>query len=93
MSDMPATVVLSETAVTIEEVVAIARDGARITVSPEAERRVAAARAVVDRHTELNLPVYGLTTALGAGVDTRLSTDDLVAVSYTHLTLPTIYSV
>ena len=79
MSDMPATVVLSETAVTIEEVVAIARDGARIAVSPEVERRVAAARAVVDRHTELNLPVYGLTTALGAGVDTRLSADDLVA--------------
>jgi histidine ammonia-lyase len=64
---------------TIEEIVAIARDGARIEVSADVKRRLAAARAVVDQHIELNLPVYGLTTALGAGVDTRLATDDLVA--------------
>jgi histidine ammonia-lyase len=79
VSSGPAVIRLSGASLTIEDIVAVARDGARIEVSPEVERRVEAARAVVQRYTVLNLPVYGLTTALGAGVDTRLATDDLVA--------------
>ncbi len=79
MSSSPATVVLTETPPTIAEIVAIARDDARIELTPAVEARVAAARAVVDRYTEEGRPVYGLTTGLGAGVDTRLATDDLVA--------------
>jgi histidine ammonia-lyase len=61
------------------DIVRIARDGARVVVTPGVEAAVLAARAVLDRHTELNLPVYGLNTALGAGVDTRLEDGDLVA--------------
>ena len=38
-----------------------------------------AARAVVERHLTDDVPVYGLTTGLGAGVDTRLAPDDLAA--------------
>jgi histidine ammonia-lyase len=79
LNDVPAAIVLSETPLTIEAIVAVARDGVRIEVSPEVKRRVAAARVIVDRYTELNLPAYGLTTGLGAGVDTRLATDDLIA--------------
>ncbi|MFT4183034.1 MAG: aromatic amino acid lyase, partial [Rhizobium sp.] len=63
----------------VNDIVAIARRNARVTASPEVERKILAARAVVDRHTAADLPVYGLTTGLGAGVDTRLATDDLVA--------------
>jgi histidine ammonia-lyase len=70
---------LGESAPTIADIVAIARHGAGIEVAPAAEARVRAARAVVERYAASDVPVYGLTTALGAGVDTRLATDDLVA--------------
>ncbi len=63
----------------IRDIAAIARENAFITVTPEVEARILAGRAVVDRYTAQDLPVYGLTTALGAGVDTRLAVDDLVA--------------
>ena len=61
------------------DVVAIARHDATLVIAAGAEARVLAARAVVDRYMALDVPVYGLTTGLGAGVDTRLSADDLVA--------------
>lgn len=64
---------------TVADIVAIARNRARLEISPAAESRVLAARAVVERYAASEVPVYGLTTALGAGVDTRLSNDDLVA--------------
>jgi len=67
------------TPMTAADIVAIARHDARLVVSADALQRVVAARAVVDHHLALDAPVYGLTTGLGAGVDTRLSADDLVA--------------
>ncbi len=63
----------------IGDIAAIARRSARIEVSPDVEDKIAAARAVVERYLAADRPVYGLTTALGAGVDTRLATDDLIA--------------
>ncbi|MGO7206644.1 aromatic amino acid lyase, partial [Rhizobium ruizarguesonis] len=72
-------IIFSAAAPTIEDIAAIARRHARIEVSAEVEARIVGARAVVDRYTESDLPVYGLTTGLGAGVDTRLATEDLVA--------------
>lgn len=64
---------------TIGDIVAIARRDARLVISAEVEARILAARAVVDRYAASDVPVYGLTTGLGAGVDTRLATEDLVA--------------
>jgi histidine ammonia-lyase len=64
---------------TIKDIAAIARQNARVSVEPDVEARILAGRAVVDRYIAADLPVYGLTTALGAGVDTRLAVDDLVA--------------
>ncbi|MBB3609833.1 histidine ammonia-lyase [Rhizobium sp. BK602] len=64
---------------TTGDIAAIARRNARLTISPDVERKILAARAVVDRYTAADLPVYGLTTGLGAGVDTRLAAEDLVA--------------
>jgi histidine ammonia-lyase len=72
-------VVFADAPPTIEDIAAIARDSAKIEISADVEARLTAARAVVDRYTERDLPVYGLTTGLGAGVDTRLATEDLVA--------------
>ncbi|MGO8056230.1 aromatic amino acid lyase, partial [Rhizobium leguminosarum] len=72
-------VIFSAAPPTIEDIAAIARRNARIEISAEVEARIVAARAVVDRYMESDLPVYGLTTGLGAGVDTLLATEDLVA--------------
>jgi len=63
----------------VSDIVAIARRNARIAISPDVEEKIRAARTVVDRYVAADLPVYGLTTGLGAGVDTKLATDDLIA--------------
>lgn len=63
----------------VRDIVAIARHNAQVTASPKVEEKILAARAIVDRYIAADLPVYGLTTGLGAGVDTRLATDDLIA--------------
>jgi histidine ammonia-lyase len=72
-------VTFSGAAPTIGDIVAIARHTAHLVISPEVERKILAARTVVDRYVASDVPVYGLTTGLGAGVDTRLATEDLVA--------------
>ncbi|MEZ2222550.1 histidine ammonia-lyase [Rhizobium sp. RCC_161_2] len=64
---------------TVNDIAAIARRNARVTISSDVEQKILAARAIVDGYTASDVPVYGLTTGLGAGVDTRLATDDLVA--------------
>ncbi|WP_110650098.1 HAL/PAL/TAL family ammonia-lyase [Salinicola peritrichatus] len=63
----------------VDDVAAVACGKAWLTVSPEIESRLAAARWVVERSVAEQLPIYGLTTGLGAGVDTTLDADDLVA--------------
>ncbi|MBL0375444.1 histidine ammonia-lyase [Rhizobium sp. KVB221] len=75
---VPPIISLGATPPKIEEIAAIARRHHSVVITSEADKRVNAARAVVERHLALNLPVYGLNTGLGAGVDTRLSEDDLI---------------
>ena len=41
--------------------------------------RLEAARAIVDRHAQADAAVYGLTTGLGAAVDTRLPADEMAS--------------
>jgi histidine ammonia-lyase len=60
----------------IDDVVAVAR-GAKVALGANVEERLAAARLIVDRHAEADEPVYGLTTGLGAAVDTRLAAADM----------------
>ena len=79
MTDDAAPALVLKTSFTVADIGAIARNRRCIEISGAVESRILAARAVVDRHTALELPVYGLTTGLGASVDTRLATDDLVA--------------
>ncbi len=51
---------------TLEQVVAVARDGARVELAPAARERIAVCRAGVDRLLASGEPVYGLTTGVGA---------------------------
>ena len=73
------TVVIGDAPLSIDALAAIARQRRKIVLSEGAKNRVVSARAVIEHAVADNKPVYGLTTGLGAGVDTRLSPDDLAA--------------
>lgn len=70
---------LTGAAPTIAEIGAIAREAARLEIAPEVEARLEAASAIVEHYARQDIPAYGITTGLGAGVDTRLAADDLLA--------------
>jgi histidine ammonia-lyase len=59
------TVVLTGSTLSLEQLVAVARDGERVAIEPGAIERMGAARAVVDAALERGEPVYGLTTGVG----------------------------
>ncbi len=65
--------------VTLADVEAVARGGARVVISGEARARVVAARAVVDRLVRSGSRVYGVTTALGANTGAAIPVADLAA--------------
>jgi histidine ammonia-lyase len=71
------TVVIGERPLAIEDVVAIARDGARVELAPAARARIAAARDVVLRLAQGEAPIYGVNSALGANTGQRLDPSDL----------------
>lgn len=59
-------IVLDGRSLSIPEVAAIARAGARVTLAPEAEAKVAACSDFLDRLIADGTPVYGITTGFGA---------------------------
>ncbi|MFK0691030.1 histidine ammonia-lyase [Mesorhizobium sp. IMUNJ 23033] len=64
------------------DVAEIARRNARLVLGEEAMRRIRASRAVIERLTQLGRPIYGVTTGLGACVDTPLAPADLIAFQH-----------
>ena len=70
-------IVIGSRAITLDDIVAIARDGAPIKLGAEASGRMKAARAVVEKLAAGDKSIYGLNTGLGAGVDTRLSAAEM----------------
>lgn len=69
----PVTVVLTGRSLDREQLVRVARDGARVAIDLDAIARMRASREVVDRALAEGRPVYGLSTAVGVlkrvGVD------------------------
>jgi histidine ammonia-lyase len=63
-----ASVTLGAKPVTLDDVVAVARDGARVALAAEVAPRLASARAVVERLVHAGTPIYGVNSALGANV-------------------------
>ncbi len=63
---MTRTVALTSSALSPAEVVAVAREGARVELSGEALAALAAAREVVDGLAASGEPVYGVSTGFGA---------------------------
>ena len=72
-----AMILLDGSSLTLEQLVAIADDGAPVALAPEAARRVDAARAVVDRKAAGDVPVYGINTGFGALAETAIPHDKL----------------
>jgi histidine ammonia-lyase len=66
-------------AITVADVVAVARNGAAVRLAPAVARRLARARAIVERFAAGERAVYGLNTGLGAAVDTKLTRDHMAA--------------
>jgi histidine ammonia-lyase len=60
-------------------VVAVARAGATVRLAPAVAQRLKRARAVVERFADGDRAIYGLTTGLGAAVDTKLARDEMAA--------------
>jgi histidine ammonia-lyase len=63
---MQPTVVLGTGPVTIAQVVAVARQGAPVTISDDSLAAIAAARAHVDAFAASGRPVYGVSTGFGS---------------------------
>ena len=79
MRDDPLT--LTGAGLTPALVVEVARRAAAVTIAPAARARMAAARAVVERHLAEGRPVYGLTTGLGPRATFSLPPDALAEFS------------
>src|SRR5690349_6994241 len=65
--------------VRVGDIVAVARQSARVTIGADAMRRMRRSRAVVEKLAAGEKPIYGLNTGLGAGVDTRLTAAEMNA--------------
>jgi histidine ammonia-lyase len=70
------TVTITEAPLAIEDLLAVA-GGARVQLDGGTRARIAASRTVVDRALADGEAVYGLTTQVGHGKDTRLTEEQI----------------
>ncbi|WP_082487309.1 histidine ammonia-lyase [Leifsonia sp. Root112D2] len=71
----PASVTVGTGAVSFDDVVAVARRGARIELDPAALDGVRATRAIIDSLTDDTEPHYGISTGFGALATTYIASD------------------
>ena len=69
-------VVLGMDGMTLEDLVAIARDGAKVRLARESEERIGAARKLIEKWVHEGRTVYGVTTGFGALSDVAISRED-----------------
>jgi len=69
-------VAITESPLALEDLLAIV-DGAQVKLSDGARGVIAASREVVDRALSSKAAVYGLTTQVGHGKDTRLTEEEI----------------
>jgi histidine ammonia-lyase len=70
------TIFLDMDGMTIEDLVAVAREGAVLRMSPAAEQRISDSRKLVDRWVREEKRIYGVTTGFGALSDVAISKKD-----------------
>ena len=77
----PRTILLGDQAFSWRDLVAVARDGARLALSPPAWERIANARAIVECIVARGERAYGISTGLGALSDVLLHGEQLNQLS------------
>jgi histidine ammonia-lyase len=78
-------VVLGFDGMTLKELVAISRDGARVCLSRDSEERVSRSRALVERWLEERKIIYGVTTGFGALSDVIIPSEDTTLLQHNIL--------
>jgi histidine ammonia-lyase len=68
--------VLRTQKLSIEDVVAVARHGAKVSIGAEAEAGISASRELVERMVRDNVAVYGVTTGIGEFASVRIDPKD-----------------
>ncbi len=68
-------VLLSSSGVTLEDVIAVARHDAKVTISQEALDAVAQVRAHIDELAHSEVPAYGISTGFGALANRHIPMD------------------
>src|SRR5688500_13173658 len=81
---MPVTY-LDGNSLTVEQLVAIARDFVQVGIADDARARVRAARAVVDEFADRDGPTYGINTGFGSFADVRIPHDSLAQLQVSLL--------
>jgi histidine ammonia-lyase len=71
-------VTISGERLTVEQVVAVSRNGVHVEIDPEALRRLALARETIDGLLTEGGVYYGINTGFGALANTRIESGDLV---------------
>ena len=74
------TISLGEAKLTMEELLAVARGGATVTLSAEAETAICRSREVVEKCVAEKKVVYGLTTGFGKFSDVTISNEDTLSL-------------
>ena len=64
---MPTEVVIDGNSLTLDDVIAVARSGAIVSLAPVARERARSSRRIVDTLVNKQAVAYGVTTGLGAG--------------------------
>lgn len=76
----PSVVPLGTEGVRISDVIAVARDGARVEITPEAEAAMARSRAQVEALASSSTPAYGISTGFGALANRHIPVEQRVAL-------------
>ena len=72
------TITLNSSGLTMEQVVKVARNGAKIEISKEALEKMAATRAHIETLAKAEVPVYGISTGFGALANQHIAPEDRV---------------
>jgi histidine ammonia-lyase len=72
------TITLNSSGLTMEQVIEVARNGAKIEISKEALEKMAATRAHIETLAKAEVPVYGISTGFGALAHQHIAPEDRV---------------
>ena len=85
MTESPEQLMLDGNSLTLADLASAAHGQRSVALSPAGLERMAAARCLVDQAVENKIPVYGVTTGLGARAKEALDAETLAEFSYRTL--------